>query len=127
LDDALDTIKGKNKSEHVAKWPNDAYSDFMKLVVEGNILNKIRNKIIKFFNKNSNLKKSPLPKSTKDGKAYLNQINSLSINFKEKTVVTYSEVEFKLYYYPIFCAIQALVQQPEVANNFVHKEGLKFS
>ncbi len=56
MDDALDTIKGKNKSEHVAKWPNDAYSDFMELVVEGNILNKIRNKIIKFFNKNSNLK-----------------------------------------------------------------------
>jgi len=73
------------------------------------------------------LEKSPLPKSTKDGKAYLNQINSPLINFKEKTVATYSGVDFKLYYRPIFRAIQALVQRLEVADNFVHKGGLKLS
>ena len=41
LNDALDTIEGKNVTEHVAKWPNDAYRDFMNLIVEGNISNKI--------------------------------------------------------------------------------------
>ena len=99
----------------------------MELVVEGNISNKIGDKIIKFFNKHSNLEKSPLPSSTKNGKDYLNQINSPSLDFKEKTVATYSEVDFKLYYRPIFCAIQALLQRPEVADNFVHKGGLKLS
>jgi len=84
LDDALDTIKGKYRLERVAEWPNDAYREFMELVIEGNISNKIRDKIIKFFNKYSNLEKSPLPTSSKIGKDYLNQINSLSINFKEK-------------------------------------------
>ena len=126
LDDALDTIEGKNKPEHIAKYPNDVYRDFMELIVEGNISNKIGDKIIKFFNNYSNLEKSPLPSSTKSGKDYLNQINSPSLDFKEKVVATYSGVDFKLYYRPIFRAVQALVQRPEVADKFVHKGVLKY-
>ncbi|PKC54951.1 hypothetical protein RhiirA1_476415 [Rhizophagus irregularis] len=103
LDDALDAIEGKNLPEHIAKWPNDAYRDFMRLIVEGNISNKIGDQIIKFFNKYSNLEESPLPKSTKNGKDHLNQITSPSLDFKEKVVSTYSEV----------------------ANNFVYKGILK--
>ena len=97
----------------------------MKLIVKGNISNKIGDKIIKFFNIHSSLKKSPLPKLTKAGKDYLNQINSPCINFKEKVVTTYSGIELKLYYRPIFRTIQALLQQPEVEDNFVHKGVLK--
>ena len=110
LDDALDTIEGKNRPENIAEWPNDAYREFMELIVKGNISNKIGDKIIKFFNTHSSLKKSPLPKSTKAGKNYLNQINSPCINFKEKVVTTYSGIELKLYYRPIFRTIQALLQ-----------------
>ena len=121
LNDALDTNEGKNRPERVAEWPNDAYREFMELVIKGNISNKIGDKIIKFFNKYSNLKNSPLPKSTKNGKDYLNQINSPSVDFKEKVVATYKEVDFKLYYRPIFRAIQALMQRPIVSENFVHK------
>ena len=121
LNDALDTNEGKNRPERVAEWPNDAYREFMELVIKGNISNKIGDKIIKFFNKYSNLKNSPLPKSTKNGKDYLNQINSPSVDFKEKVVATYKEVDFKLYYRPIFHAIQALMQRPIVSENFVHK------
>lgn len=125
LDDAFDAIEGKTAPENIVKWPNDAYRDFMELIVEGNISNKIGDKMIKFFNKYSNLEKSPLPSSTKNGKDYLNQINSPSVDFKEKVVVTYNEVDFTLYYRPIFRAIQALLQRPEVANNFVYKGSLK--
>src|SRR3990170_574373 len=125
LDDALETVEGKNKPENIAGWPNDAYRDFMKLIIDGNIANKIGDKIIKLFNKYSNLENSPLPKSTKSGKDYLNQINSPSLDFKEKVVATHSGVNFKLYYQPVFRAIQALVQRSEVANNFVHKGSLK--
>ncbi|GBC07015.1 hypothetical protein RclHR1_00720024 [Rhizophagus clarus] len=97
----------------------------MELIVEGNISNKIGNKIIKFFNRHSNLEKSLLPKSTKNGKDYLNQINSSSIDFKEKSVANYAGVDFKLYYRLIFYAIQILIQQPKVADNFVHKGVVK--
>ena len=71
------------------------------------------------------MNESPLPSSTKTGKDYLNQINSPSLNFKEKTVDTYAGVEFRLYYRPIFRAIQTLLQRLEVADNFVHKGILK--
>jgi hypothetical protein len=110
LDDALDAIEGKTWPENIASWPNDAYREFMELIVEGNISNNIGDKIIKFFNNNSNLEKSPLPNSTKNGKDFLNQIKSPSIEFKEKVVANYKEVDFKLYYRPIFRAIQALLQ-----------------
>jgi len=122
-DDALDTIEEKNRTECIASWPNEAYREFMELIIEGNISNKIGDKI--FFNKHSNLKDSPLPNSTKNGKNYLNKINSPSLNFKEKVVATYNEVNFTLYYRPIFRSIQTLIQRLEVANNFVHKGILK--
>ncbi|POG80115.1 hypothetical protein GLOIN_2v1764901 [Rhizophagus irregularis DAOM 181602=DAOM 197198] len=113
LDDALDAIEGKNLPELLAKWPNDAYRDFMRLIVEGNISNKIGDQIIKFFNKYSNLEESPLPKSTKNGKDHFNQITSPSLDFKEKVVSTYSGIDITLYYRLIFRAIQALLQRPE--------------
>jgi hypothetical protein len=121
LDDALDAIEGKNRSERIADWPNEAYHEFMELITEGNISNKIGDKIIKFFNKHSNLEESPLPSSTKNGKDYLNQIKSPSIDFKEKILTTYNGVDLYLYYRPIFRTIQALLQRSEVADNFVHK------
>ena len=125
LDDALDTIEGKNRIERIARWPNEAYREFMELIIEGNISNKMGDKIIKFFNKHSNLKDSPLPNLTKNGKNYLNQINSPSLDFKEKVVTTYNEINFTLYYRPIFRSIQTLIQRSEVADNFVHKGILK--
>ncbi|UZO00195.1 uncharacterized protein OCT59_001448 [Rhizophagus irregularis] len=63
--------------------------------------------------RDNNLKESPLPKSTKNGKDYLNQITSPSLDFKKKVVSTYSGIDITLYYHPIFCAIQALLQRPE--------------
>jgi len=125
LNNALDSIEGRNAPENVARWPNEAYREFMELVIEGNISNSIGDKIIKFFNKHSNLEESPLPKSTKSGKDYLNQINSPSLDFKEKVVPTCYDIDFTLYYPPIFRAIQVLLQRPKVADNFVHKGILK--
>ena len=125
FDDALDVIEGKNRPEQIAKWPNDAYREFMELVIEGNISNKIGDKIIKFFNRHSNLDNSPLPSSTKSGKDFLNEINSPSLDFKEKVVATFNEVDFTLYYRPVFRAIQTLLQRSEVADRFVHKGILK--
>jgi len=121
FEDALETIDGKNKPERLAEWPNDAYRDFMELVIEGNISNKIGDSIIKFFNKHSNLEESPLPKSTKSGKDYLNHIKSPAMDFKEKVVATYSGMDFLLYYRPIFRAIQTLLQRPGITDNFVQR------
>jgi hypothetical protein len=125
INDALDSNKGKNIPDNVENWPNEAYHEFMELVIEGNISNKIGDKIIKFFNNHSALNKSPLPSSTKIGKDYLSQIHSPALDFKEKVVETYDKVNFILHYRPIFRAIQTLLQRPKVADNFIHKGILK--
>jgi hypothetical protein len=71
LDDALNTIEGKNVPKCIAEWPNVAYCNFLELIVEGNISNKMGDKIINFFNKHSNLEKLPLPSLTKKAKIIL--------------------------------------------------------
>ena len=109
----------------MAKWPNEAYWEFMELIVDGNISNKIGDKIIKLFNKHSNLENSPFLTSTKSSKDYLNQINSPLLDFKKKVIVTYNEVNFTLYYRLIFCAIQTFLQRSEIADRFVYKGILK--
>ena len=47
------------------------------------------------------------------------------LDFKEKVVATYNEVNFTLYYRPIFRSIQTLIQRSKVTDNFVHKGILK--
>ncbi|GBC43436.2 hypothetical protein GLOIN_2v1763780 [Rhizophagus irregularis DAOM 181602=DAOM 197198] len=104
LDDALDAIEGKNLPECVAKWPNDAYRDFMRLIQSGRIsITEINQKWQRPSQSN----------------------NFTSLDFKEKVVSTYSSIDITFYYCPIFRAIQALLQRPEVANNFVYKGILK--
>ena len=49
MNNALNIIKEIHKPNHIAEWPNDAYRKFMKLIVESNISNKIKDKIIKFL------------------------------------------------------------------------------
>ena len=110
FEDAIKSTKEKNKLEKVINWPNNVYRDFMELIIDGNISNQIGDRIIKFFNTYSNLENSPLPKSTKSGKDYLNQIQSPSVYFKEKIVATYSGVDFIFHYHPIFHTIRALLQ-----------------
>ena len=55
------------KSEPYAGFPNDAYKDLMILITEHKLNNKAGNDIIHFFNKHSNLIKSPLPKNIEQG------------------------------------------------------------
>jgi hypothetical protein len=123
-EEALESIEGKKKCETTVKWPNDAYHDFMELVSKGNLSNKIGDRIIKFFNKYSGLEKSPLPKSTKNGKDFLNQIQSTSLNFKE-VILTDSGINITFYYRPIFRAIQTLLQRPGITDHFVLTGGLR--
>ena len=55
------------KSEAYSEFPNDAYKDLMLLITKHKLNNKAGNDIICFFNKHSNLTKSPLPKNIQKG------------------------------------------------------------
>ena len=55
------------ESDVNVNYPNEAYEDFMTLVIKNKLSNKTGNEIIHFFNKYANLVRSPLPKSTEQG------------------------------------------------------------
>jgi hypothetical protein len=54
----------ESESDVNVNYPNEAYEDFMTLVIKNKLSNKTGNEIIHFFNKYANLVISPLPKST---------------------------------------------------------------
>lgn len=116
--DAVESLVGKDKSQSLVKWPNDAYCDFMQLVIENNLSNKLGDKIIKFFNRHSQLQKSLLPSTTKGGKDFIGHIKSPMVNFKEKIVGQYKEINIVLHYRPIFHALQTLLQRPNITDEF---------
>src|SRR5437773_3484227 len=55
----------KPESDACSEFPNKAYKDLMLLVTRHKLNNKAGNDTIRFFNKHSNLTKSPLPKISK--------------------------------------------------------------
>ena len=125
LDDAVKALQRNSKFESLVKWPNDAYCDFMKLIIEGNISNNFGDKIIKFFKNHSHLETSPLPSSTKVGKDFLGHIKSPSVNFKQKIVGVYSGINIILHYRPVFHTIQTLLQRPNIMDDFALRGTLR--
>ena len=71
LEDNLDDIL----EEVDASFPNEAYGDLMVLVTKHKLNNASGNAIIKFFNKHAKLATSPLPKSIKQGREYMDRMN----------------------------------------------------
>src|SRR3954470_23958330 len=62
-------------SKEIASFPNEVYGDLMILVTKHKLSNASDNAIIKFFNKHTNLATSPLPKSIKQGREYMDRMN----------------------------------------------------
>ena len=67
IHDLSNTEEFQTNSEYFQKsynkFPNEAYTDLMALVLKNNLSNITGNEIISFFNKYSNLSISPLSKN----------------------------------------------------------------
>src|SRR5579871_224231 len=66
--------ESEDRSETYTEFPNDAYKDLMILVTKHKLNNKTGNDIIRFFNKNSNLTKSPLPKNIEKKRKFMDNM-----------------------------------------------------
>jgi len=105
------------------KFPNEAYADLMVLVTKFKLSNTAGNAIISFFNKHSNHKKSPLPKNIKQGKEFMNNINS-NLSYKKTKVLDHDNTEYFLYHMPLISCIENILEIPDIAQNleFEYKE-----
>ncbi|RHZ66446.1 hypothetical protein Glove_307g9 [Diversispora epigaea] len=84
--------------ERIREFLNKAYTDLMTLVIENNLSNKVRNAIIKFFNKHSDLLQLlPLPKILNPDEKYF------------------------IHYHFIKNCIENLLSNPETLKHFMFK------
>src|SRR5438067_1472236 len=82
------------------KFPNEAYADLIVLVTKYKLSNAAGNAIILFFNKHSNHSISPLPKNIKQGKLFMNNMES-NLSYKKTKVLEHNNTEYFLYYMPL--------------------------
>lgn len=114
LDDA---INDRNHPQQV-KWPNEVYRGFIELITEYRLSNACGDKIIKWFNASTSMEESPLPKSTKEGREFLNKTGVSYLDFKETPITTFQETEYIFYYRPIIQGIKALLLQSGATEEF---------
>ena len=81
------------------EFPNEAYANFMTLITKYNISNTTGNAFIHFFNKYSNLSKSPLSKSINQGCTFMNNLNDPLLTYHKTFILNHNDNNYYLYYH----------------------------
>lgn len=104
--------------ESCAEFPNDSYKDLMILVTKHKLNNKAGNDIIRFFNKHSNLTKSPLPKNIEKGRAFMNNMNFSNLEFCKVHITNHGGKDYYLYYQNLIKCIKNILSVPNITQDF---------
>jgi hypothetical protein len=118
LEDISDNVLKEPEVEMNADFPNKAYADLMTLVTKHNLSNATGNSIIKFFNKHANLSKSPLPKSTEQGRKYMDKMNLPTLTFTKTSVINYKNNEYYLHHRSLINCVKNILSIPDISQNF---------
>jgi len=106
------------ESDVNVNYPNEAYEDFMTLVIKNKLSNKTGNEIIHFFNKYANLVTSPLPKSTEQGRRFMDNMNQPNLDYQKTCIITYNNIEYYLYHLNLINCINNILTIPDIMQNF---------
>lgn len=106
------------KTENCTEFPNDAYKDLMLLVTKYKLNNKAGNEIIRFFNKYSNLTKSPLPKNIEQGRAFMNNMKFSNLEFCKILITNHGGKDYYLYYQNLMKCIKNILSVPNITQDF---------
>ena len=105
-------------SKEIASFPNEVYGDLMTLVTKHKLSNASGNAIIKFFNKHTNLATSPLPKSIKQGREYMDRMNLPNLTYYKTCVINYNRKEYYLHHRSLLSCIKNILSIPDISQNF---------
>ena len=105
-------------SKEIASFPNEVYGDLMTLVTKHKLSNASGNAIIKFFNKHTNLATSPLPKSIKQGREYMDRMNLPNLTYYKTCVINYNKKEYYLHHRSLLSCIKNILSIPGISQNF---------
>ena len=106
------------RSEPYAEFPNDAYKDLMILVTKHKLNNKAGNDIICFFNKHSNLAKSPLPKNIEKGRKFMDNMKFSNLEFCKVLITNHKGKDYYLYYQDLIKCIKNILSVPNITQDF---------
>lgn len=101
-----------------SEFPNEAYKDLMLLMTKHKLTNGAGNAIIRFFNKHSNLPKSPLPKNIEKGREFMNKMNFPNLAFNKICITRHNGKEYLLYYQNLIHCIKHILAVPEITKDF---------
>lgn len=101
-----------------SEFPNEAYKDLMLLITKHKLTNRASNAIIHFFNKHSNLPKSPLPKNIEKGREFMNKMNFPNLTFNKICITRHNGKEYFLYYQNLIHCIKHILAVPEITKDF---------
>ena len=119
LEDDLENILVEEiDSKEIASFPNEVYGDLMTLVTKHKLSNASGNAIIKFFNKHTNLATSPLPKSIKQGREYMDRMNLPNLTYYKTCVINYNKKEYYLHHRSLLSCIKNILSIPDISQNF---------
>jgi len=105
-------------SKEIASFPNEVYGDLMTLVTKHKLSNASGNAIIKFFNKHTNLATSPLSKSIKQGREYMDRMNLPNLTYYKTCVINYNKKEYYLHHRSLLSCIKNILSIPGISQNF---------
>jgi hypothetical protein len=108
----------EDRSGTYTEFPNDAYKDLMILVTKHKLNNKAGNDIIRFFNKNSNLIKSPLPKNIEKGREFMDNMKISNLEFSKVLITNHGGKNYYLYYQDLIQCVKNILSVPNITQDF---------
>ena len=118
LDDAINDKMHPQNTE----WPNDIYREFMEIVMEYQLSNSCGDRIIKLIDKSRRApNENRLPKSTKEGRKFLDVNEFPYMKFKTVPITNFQDTIYNFYYQPIIHGIKVLLLQSDVNEEFIFK------
>ena len=100
------------------EFPNEAYKDLMLLVTNYKLSNKAGNGIIQFFNKHSNLAKSPLPKNIEKGREFMDNMKISSLEFDKVFMKNHNDKDYYLYCQNLMNCVKNIIAIPDITKDF---------
>jgi len=113
---SMDFFEGESEIVNT-EFPNDAYRDLMLLVTNNKLSNRTGNEIIQFFNKHSNLAKSPLPSNIEKGREFMNNMK-FSLNFDKILITNHDNKDYFLYYQNLINCVKNIISVPDITKDF---------
>ena len=77
-------------NEDIIEKLHSLYQEFAKICVDNDLSNNVTDSFIQFFNKNANIKESPLPKNSKEMHKFMNTLVAPNLDFKKKHIINFS-------------------------------------